>query len=428
MSEQEQLRRVKEMHKEAILAKPNVVGIGLGYKVRGKHKTHELSVVALVRQKIPKAGLAPEALVPAQLDQVPTDVIEVGDLRALQARTDRWRPAPGGVSLGHYLVTAGTFGCVVHDQAAGNRLILSNNHVLANSNDAQIGDPIVQPGTVDGGRVETDTIAHLERFCPIEFSTAPPTCSVATGVADVANWLARLVGSKHRFRVEQSDPTATNLVDAAVARPLNDSDILDKILEIGVIEGTKPATLGMSVRKSGRTTELTTGTITVLNATVSVGYGVGRVAQFENQIITSNMSQGGDSGSLLVAGDSLHAVGLLFAGSDQVTIHSPIEAVLQCLEVTLTPLATQQEDAQSSMARIQAVKETHAQELMSKANVVGVGIGLRHRRGRPTDEATLVVMVSKKLPPSLLSPADMIPAQIEGVPVDVQEVGNIRAQ
>jgi hypothetical protein len=427
MSEQEQLRRVKERHKEAILAKPNVVGVGLGYKVRGKHKTDELSVVALVRQKLPKAGLAPEALVPPQIDQVPTDVVEVGDLRALQARTDRWRPAPAGVSVGHYLVTAGTLGCIVYDQATGSRLILSNNHVLANSNDAEIGDPIVQPGTVDGGQVETDTIAHLERFCPIDFSTAPPTCSLATGVANAANWLARLVGSRHRFRVEQSDPTASNLVDAAVARPLDDGDISAEILEIGVIEGTVPAALGMGVRKSGRTTELTTGTITVLNATVSVGYGLGRVAQFENQIVTSNMSQGGDSGSLLVAGDSLHAVGLLFAGSDQVTIHSPIESVLQCLEVSITEPITQQADTRSTMAKIQAVKEIHASELMSKANVVGVGTGLRHRGGIPTDEASLVVMVSKKLPPSQLSPGDMIPAQIEGVPVDVQEVGEIRA-
>ncbi len=427
MLEQEQLRRVKEMHKEAILAKPNVVGIGLGYKVRGKQKTEELSVVALVRQKIPKAGLAPEALVPPQIDQVPTDVMEVGDLRALQARTDRWRPAPCGVSLGHYLVTAGTFGGIVYDQATGNHLILSNNHVLANSNDAEIGDPIVQPGTVDGGHVETDTIAHLERFCPIQFSTAPPTCSLATGMANAANWLARIVGSRHRLRVEQSDPTASNLVDAAVARPLDDSDISAEILEIGVIEGTVPAALGMGVRKSGRTTELTAGTITVLNATVSVGYGVGRVAQFENQIVTSNMSQGGDSGSLLVAEDSLHAVGLLFAGSDQVTIHSPIEAVLQCLDVAITEPVAQQADAQDTMARIQAVREIHASKLMSKANVVGVGTGLRHRAGRPTDEASLVVMVSKKLPPSKLSPEDMIPAQIEGVPVDVQEVGELRA-
>jgi hypothetical protein len=91
----------------------------------------------------------------------------------------------------------------------------------------------------------------------------------------------------------------------------------------------------MSVRKSGRTTGLTTGEITVLEATVDVGYGSGRTARFDEQIVTSPMSSPGDSGSLLVAGDSQHAVGLLFAGSDQTTIHNPIQAVLDCLEVEI---------------------------------------------------------------------------------------------
>ena len=128
---------------------------------------------------------------------------------------------------------------------------------------------------------------------------------------------------------------ATNLADAAVARPLNDDDVLDEILEIGVVSGTRPATLSMAVRKSGRTTEFTEGEITVLNATVDVSYGVGRTARFEDQVVSGPMSQGGDSGSLLVAGDSLEAVGLLFAGSNQTTIYNPIQAVLDCLEVMI---------------------------------------------------------------------------------------------
>jgi hypothetical protein len=291
--------------------------------------------VALVRQKIPKAGLSTAALLPTRVAGVSVDVIEVGDLRALQERTDRWRPAPGGVSLGHYQITAGTFGVVVRDRATGTRLILSNNHVLANSNDASAGDPIIQPGAADGGRVERDTIAALERFCPIEFGTSPPACSFASGVADIANALAGLLGSKHRLRAFQSDPAASNLVDAAVARPADDDTILDEILEIGEIQGTADAVLGMSVRKSGRTTGFTTGLIAVLDATVTVGYGTGRTAVFENQIVTDAMSQGGDSGSLLVAAEAPHAVGLLFAGSDQATIHNPIQAVLDCLEVDL---------------------------------------------------------------------------------------------
>jgi hypothetical protein len=151
----------------------------------------------------------------------------------------------------------------------------------------------------------------------------------------LANAVASLLGSKHRLEAMQSDPAATNPVDAAVARPLDDADIQDQILEIGEIQGTTSALLGMSVRKSGRTTAFTTGEITVLDATVTVSYGSGRTARFDDQIITNAMSQGGDSGSLLVASDSLEAIGLLFAGSEQTTIHSPIQAVLDSLEVTI---------------------------------------------------------------------------------------------
>jgi hypothetical protein len=154
-------------------------------------------------------------------------------------------------------------------------------------------------------------------------------------VADIGNALSGLVGSKHRLQVIQVDAEATNLVDAAVARPERDSDIQDEILDIGVVVDTVPAVLGMAVRKSGRTTGLNTGEITVLDATVTVSYGLLRTARFEDQIVTSAMAQGGDSGSLLVAGDSLRAVGLLFAGSEQSAIHNPIQAVLDALEVEI---------------------------------------------------------------------------------------------
>ncbi len=335
MSQENEFVQIKETHKADILTKPNVVGVGVGEKVSNGRKTGELSVVVLVREKRPPAGLTAQALIPKTIAGVKTDVIEVGDLRALQARTDQWRPAPGGVSIGHYQITAGTLGCVVRDRTTGARLILSNNHVLANSNDANIGDSILQPGPADGGQVSRDTIAHLERFCPIQFNIAPPTCSIAKGVAEFANNLAKLTSSKHQLQAVQADPSATNQVDAAVARPTNDSDILDEILEIGDVNGTVPATLGMAVRKSGRTTELTTGEINVLAATVTVSYGSSGSALFENQIVTGPMSQGGDSGSLVVAGNALAAVGLLFAGSDQSTIINPIQAVLDCLEVEI---------------------------------------------------------------------------------------------
>src|SRR5690606_41692681 len=104
--------------------------------------------------------------------------------------------------------------------------------------------------------------------------------------------------------------------EAAVACPIADRDVVDEILEIGTVTVTVQATLGMAVMTSGRTTGFTTGTITVLDATVEVSYGFGRVAQFENQIVSTQMSQGGDSGSLLVDAYSRRAVGLLFGGPE----------------------------------------------------------------------------------------------------------------
>jgi len=80
------------------------------------------------------------------------------------------------------------------------------------------------------------------------------------------------------------------------------------------------------------------------------------------------------------------------------------------------------------LERVRTVKALHENELMSKANVVGVGIGLRQRGGEPTGEPAIVVSVTHKLPPSQLAPGDVIPRELEGIPVDVQVVGKLRAQ
>ena len=80
-----------------------------------------------------------------------------------------------------------------------------------------------------------------------------------------------------------------------------------------------------------------------------------------------------------------------------------------------------------NMQRALEVKRRHEQELMSKANVVAVGIGYRTRGGQQTQEVAIVVSVKQKVPMSNLKPGDQIPASLEGVPVDVVETGVIRA-
>lgn len=294
-------RSVPRIHEARLLRKKYVLGVGIAKKVVGGRQTDEPCVVVFVERKIPKAELRRKDLIPELIETMKTDVIETGRIVALQSRTGRVRPAPGGVSIGHYRITAGTLGVVA--RRSGVRLILSNNHVLANSNDARIGDAILQPGPHDGG-TSNDRIATLDKFVPIVFD----------GFWD---WLLGLFGIVRPAR---------NVVDAAVAKPVTDSDVSDEILQIGNVSGTAPAQIDMPIRKSGRTTGLTEGRISAVSATVRVSYGLTRVARFRDQIVTGPISQGGDSGSLLVDGGN-HAVGLLFAGSANTTILNPISHI-----------------------------------------------------------------------------------------------------
>lgn len=82
---------------------------------------------------------------------------------------------------------------------------------------------------------------------------------------------------------------------------------------------------------------------------------------------------------------------------------------------------------QDMQQRISDVQARHGEDLMRKANVVGVGLGYKQVSGSRTDEMALVVMVEKKLPEAELAPDDVIPPIIDGVPVDVQETGTFTA-
>jgi len=323
-------RYVRQEYVELLFHKPNVVACGVGFKESQGVVTDEPCVVVGVTNKVPLAQLTSQELVPKVLSQdVKTDVVEVGRIRAFQSPRDHWRPAPGGVSIGHYAVTAGTLGCLATKDSQ--IYILSNNHVLANSNNANVGDAILQPGSYDGGTMD-DQIATLAEFVPIDFGDTPPVCGVATTVETVLNAVARALGSRHRISTFQESP-GTNLVDCALALPAS-PEVVDKdILEIGAPKGVREAALGMAVQKSGRTTGYTTGTIIQIDVTVQVAYGT-RTATFTDQLMAGAMSAGGDSGSAVLDNEG-YVVGLLFAGSETTTILNPIEAVLDALGVQI---------------------------------------------------------------------------------------------
>jgi hypothetical protein len=236
---------------------------------------------------------------------------------------------PCGVSLGHVDVTAGTLGCLV--RRGGQIFILSNNHVLANVNAAKTGDAIIQPGRYDGGTA-ADKVATLAAYIPLDFGGDAAKCTVATGLEKALNRLAQLAGSSHRMMAYQTAP-GENLVDAALARPLNPEQFLADILHVGRPKGVREATLGTKLQKTGRTTGHTQGMITQIDVTTSVDYN-GRMATFAHQLMASGMSSGGDSGSA-VLDDEGYVVGLLYAGSGKATLINPIQTVLKMFEVEL---------------------------------------------------------------------------------------------
>jgi hypothetical protein len=315
---------------EKFMEKPaaNVVGLAEGIKWKNGKPTGEPALIVLVTHKVEKGQLSTKDLAPPRLGDMQTDVLDVGFPFAggeaessgagIQTLGKRVRPAQGGYSVGHKSITAGTIATCVYDILPSGSVsppvhgvgiptkyyILSNNHVLANSNAGSLGDAVLQPGPFDGGTDPADRIATLTRFVPITFNPPTPLAS------------------------------QNNFVDCAIAEG-QFHDLNRLIYWNGPVRGWRrksTVTVGMLVKKTGRTTNFTTGRITAINATIDVNYGGGKVARLKDQIVTTNMSAGGDSGSLVLTLDNV-AVGLLFAGSSTSMIANQIENVRSLLKV-----------------------------------------------------------------------------------------------
>jgi hypothetical protein len=84
--------------------------------------------------------------------------------------------------------------------------------------------------------------------------------------------------------------------------------------------------------------------------------------------------------------------------------------------------------SQDPTQRAQEVQAKYSDMLMSKPHVQGIGVGLATEGGQFTDKIAIVVMVDEKVPASELAPEDLIPKELDGIPVDVQVMGTFWAQ
>ncbi len=251
----------------------------------------------------------------AASDDLPVEIEVTGEIEPYSNRS-KFRPAPAGVSVGHFRITAGTIGGWARGKGSrANRLLMvSNNHVLADSNRGTYGDSIIQPGRADRGVNTRDRIAILERFVKINFgSSSINYVDCATGWC----WPSRI----RRDHVYHSGSSPRFFkVGSTIVQPR----------------------VNMVVGKTGRTTNLTQGLIRAVGVSINVNFGSAGIAHFRDQFSirstgSGTFSAGGDSGSFVWAWRSgLPPVGLLFAGGGGTTFCNRMTRVVSALGITLS--------------------------------------------------------------------------------------------
>ena len=287
---------------------------GAGF-VGTAHSETEVEVIVFVedeqtKQRVPCSfkGYTVRTEVIGRIETLSTQVAE--SLTGVsEDRQDEVRPLVGGTSLSAYVTKeeliylyAGTLGMVTYDNK-----VLSNTHVIAMNPETKefldAGTLIIQPGSRDGGRIGNQ-VGELEAYIPIDFG-------------GTENYADAAIGS----------------IDTGVGASAG-----EQFCEINNywLEGWTEVSKGDIVRKSGRTTGVTTGEIVHTNASVWVGYD-GKSAYFVDQIVVEqenwSFAAPGDSGSAVDKGGEF--VGLVFAGSETRVVISKAEHIIEGLDIAV---------------------------------------------------------------------------------------------
>jgi hypothetical protein len=307
--------------------------------------------------------------------------------------------------------------------------ILSDNHILARSDGAKVGDAIVQPGLIDTPTCTTAgtiTVANLTQFSNLQ---ANPGQNVDAAIAQV---VAGKVDPAGKI-IYLGATTDANGVPVAAAP------------QSGAGLPASSVTVGQAVAKSGRSTGLTCSMIEATNISTSVSYtvncdGTGNqfTADYSNQIgvIGADFSGEGDSGSLIVTQDTANPVALLYAGSDTDTVGNPVadvlnffasggnnvtfvggaaHAVVGCTLPTAPQSAKTVVPASLPAQVIQkatATRDLHASELLAYPEVQAVGVGQSY--DNPKEPSILFFVTQGESRTNL-------PAQVDGVRTRIVE-------
>ena len=292
---------IKKQVESTVLNIPGVSGFG------ASSSKHFLNIyVEQINENILNA-------IPASIAGVQTRIFESGRFESLMTpRTIKTRPIQMGMSIGLLNSTTGTAGAICYDIQTGATCMLSNAHVLANSdgknnNFAEKGMTIISPGSYDGGMA-------------------------ADAIGKLAQWV-------------ELDEAGLNRTDGAVALVTDVSSVSDMIADLGYVDHVLTKTKsGMVVRKSGRTTGVTDGVIIDNNATIKVHYpGYVDPITFDDIIIVSYFAAGGDSGSVVLT-ERMGIVGLLFAGTPMLTALCKIGNVMTDLGINFNVPVVESED------------------------------------------------------------------------------------
>jgi hypothetical protein len=378
-----------------------------------------LTVTAVSQADLTASGSAIVTLTPAN-QKAQTGAVELG--------TSGSNTNDSNVSGKTITCCGGTLGSLV--TRGGTQYILSNNHVLARSDAATIGDAIIQPGLIDANcdKTQTRTVANLTQFVNLE--TEAKTASTSNIDAAIAQVVSGNVDSGGNILYLGATADANGV--PVPGAPHGGSGVA--------------ATVNMQVAKSGRTTGLTCSTVIAMNTTTSIQYtkncdgtGTPFTVTYKNQVDVNGgeFSAQGDSGSLIVTQSTADPVALLYGGSDVDTVANPIAPVLSffasggnavtfvggaahsvigCTLPTAPRSAAKTVQPASLAAEVMqkasSARDAHAPELLAHPEVQAVGMSASY--DNPAEPA-IVFFVTKGQ-----SHTD-IPAQVDGVRTRIVE-------